>query len=629
MSKLRIAPELALPEDVVTSTVVIYGGKGMGKTNLGSVLVEELTKARLRWCLLDPMGVSWGLRHSADGKAPGVECVILGGAHGDIPIEPTGGAVVADLVIDEGANTIIDFSRRANGEMWSLGEKVKFVTEYTLRLFRRQGELVNGKRREPLMQILDEAARYIPQQIPSGAIEIAKCVGAWEQVCEEGRNIGLGVTFITQRSARMNKSVSELADVMFAFRTVGPNSLAAIMDWLGEHVDKARVRDLGLQVRQLDVGSALVVSPGWLRVETIAHIRRRETFDSSATPKAGKATTRVTGTAAKPDLAKYRERMAATIEKAKADDPRALRARIAELEKAAKASVKERVVEKPVIDHIAVERAVADAHAQMSRSMAERDKETARLIDAVVAEWEKSRTDVNVAVNGLKDFMQYRGAVGVPYPKSATSRNTGESRAAVQVGNQQKGTGANSTPVTMAGRTSRAPASPVITHDSTISGPMQRIVNAIAELDRLGVSPAPRPTVAGLVGYHMRAKSFVNALGSLRSQGAVDYPSGGTLALTDAGRAMATSDLAFHSLDQLHEHWYSRMSGPERRIVESLVKYHPGSVERDHLAEWSGYHPRAKSFVNALGKLRTAGVIDYPNPGRVAATDVLFPNGLV
>jgi len=619
VSKLRIAPELALPEDVVTSTVVIYGGKGMGKTNLGSVLVEELTKSHLRWCLLDPMGVSWGLRHSADGKGPGVECVILGGAHGDIPIEPTGGAVVADLVIDEGANTIIDFSRKANGEMWSLGEKVRFVTEYTLRLFRRQGELVNGKRREPLMQILDEAARYIPQQIPSGKVDLANCVGAWEQVAEEGRNIGLGVAFITQRSARMNKSVSELADVMFAFRTVGPNSLAAIMDWLGEHVEKARIRELAARVRELEVGHALVVSPGWLRVETIAHIRRRETFDSSATPTAGKATARVTGTAAKPDLAKYLERMAATIEKAKADDPKLLRARIAELERAARANASAPAL----VDHDAIERAVSIAL-----------REERRGFEATLTKqrWEDDRRqrEYRMELRHLADAIGRRidEINDLPMP-DAELENTGESRAEVQVGNEKKGTGATSPPVQMAGRISRAPASPVITSgDAVLSGPMQRILNAISELDRLGVSPAPRSTVAGFVGYHMRAKSFVNALGSLRSQGAVDYPSGGTLALTDAGRAMATTDMGFRSLEQLHEHWYTRMSGPERRIVENLVKYHPGSVERDTLAEWLSYHPRAKSFVNALGRLRTAGVIDYPSPGRVGATDVLFPRGL-
>jgi uncharacterized protein len=189
MKKLHISDDLSLPPDTVTSTLVVYGGKGMGKTNLGSVLVEELTKAGLRWCALDPLGVWWGLRHSKDGKGPGIQCVILGGAHGDIPIEPTGGAVAADLVVDEPANVIIDFSRKPSGDMWGIGEKIRFVTEYCHRLFQRQGGLLDGRRREPIFQILDEAARYIPQQIRSGDADIAKCVGAWETLVSEEMQI--------------------------------------------------------------------------------------------------------------------------------------------------------------------------------------------------------------------------------------------------------------------------------------------------------------------------------------------------------------------------------------------------------------------------------------------------------
>ncbi len=326
---LKIAKDLSLPRETVTATTVIFGGKGMGKTNLAAVMAEELSSAGLRWAWLDPLGVSWGLRHSSDGAGPGVECLILGGPKGDIPIEPSGGAAVADVVVEETVNILIDFSRKPSGEMWGVGEKIRFVTDYTHRLFQRQGELIAGRRREPLCQILDEAARYVPQMIPAGNPQLAMCVAAWQQVVEEGRNIGLGVCLVTQRSARINKDVSELADALFAFRTVGPNSLQAIMDWLGQHVEKARIKDLSDQVRSLDVGDCLVVSPGWLRTDRVAHIRPRTTFDSSATPKAGERARTAKGTGARPDLAKIRERMAATIEKAKAEDPRELKKEIA------------------------------------------------------------------------------------------------------------------------------------------------------------------------------------------------------------------------------------------------------------------------------------------------------------
>jgi len=334
MSKgLHISDDLSLPIDTVTSTLIVYGGKGMGKTNLGSVLVEELTRARLRWSVLDPLGVWWGLRHSADGKGSGIECLVLGGSHADIPIEPTAGAVIADLVVDEPANVIIDFSRKPSGEMWGIGEKVRFVTDYAYRLFQRQGELVGGHRREPIFQLLDEAARYIPQTIPHGAENLAKCVGAWEQLVEEGRNIGIGVGLLTQRSARMNKSVSEVADAILAFRIVGPNSIGAITDWLGEHVPKAEVNKMVETIRSLERGHCLVVSPGWLKFEGVVGIRARHTFDSSATPKPGERAKRVYGDGAKPDLQKYAARMQETIEKAKADDPKELRAQIVKLQR--------------------------------------------------------------------------------------------------------------------------------------------------------------------------------------------------------------------------------------------------------------------------------------------------------
>lgn len=325
--------QFVLPADVVTSTLVGYGGKGMGKTNFGSVLVEELSRAGLRWIAADPLGVWWGLRHDSEGTGPGIECVILGGAHGDIPIEPTGGQVVADLVVDEPGNVIIDFSRKPSGEMWSIGEKVRFLTDYAKRLFQRQGSLENGRRREPFLQILDEAARYIPQVIPHGAAQLAECVGAWETMAEEGRNVGIGVFFLTQRSARMNKSVSEIADAMFSFRIVGPNSIAAVTDWLGEHVPKDRIRQHVETLRSLDRGKCLVVSPGWLQFEGIVEIRARQTFDSSATPKPGERPKKVSGAAAKPDLAKYAARMKETIERAKASDPKELQRQIAQLKK--------------------------------------------------------------------------------------------------------------------------------------------------------------------------------------------------------------------------------------------------------------------------------------------------------
>ena len=607
MSKLRISPDLSLPDDVVTSTTIVYGGKGMGKTNFGSVLIEELTKAGLRWCLLDPMGVAWGLRHSKDGKGPGVECVILGGAHGDIPIEPTAGAIVADLVVDENANVIIDFSRKANGKMWTAGERIRFVTDYTVRLFERQGELVGGRRREPLIQILDEAARYIPQTIPSGAVDVAKCVGAWEQVCEEGRNIGLGVAFLTQRSARMNKSVSELADVMFAFRTVGPRSLAAIMDWLGEHVEKERIRDIAAKVRELNIGQALVVSPGWLRVEKIAQIRERETFDSSATPKPGQAAKRVTGDAAKPNLATYEQRMAATIEKARADDPRELRKEIAALKKQLAApdfTVDQRAIDRAVASAVRLERARFDKLAKRLESQ----------FDTTFIGLEKIHVAAKVTRDLLAELMEER-------------KTAEDSRADVQVGHHEQGTGANRPSASTVGQQSRSTPRPAVAA-STVGRTPQRMINAMLFFETVGVPQPTRAQVGGFVGVSSSSGSFRNYLSELRTAGYIADLGTERVELTEAGRAAASDADLPRSLEALHATWRAKFGSTPARMFDVLVGAHPDAISRDQLGAAVGVDSSSGSFRNYLSELRSPGALIDESRTHVRAADMLFPEGL-
>lgn len=344
---LRVSPQLVLPTDAITQTFVVYGAKGKGKTNFGVVLAEELYENDLKFSALDPYGVMYGLRYGQTKSETGIEILIIGGTHGDLQILPSSGAVVADLVADEPISTVVDISRGANGKMWTKGEKIRFVADYATRLFERQGE-----HRRPLMQIIDEAGRYCPQMIPHGSPELARCVGAIEELVEVGRNVGIGVTLITQRSARMNKSVSELAECMVAFCTLGPNSVEAITDWCGEHIEKARWKEIVGQLRTLPRGTAMVVSPGWLGLEgQTVEIRARWTYDSSATPKAGQGRSTPGAKGAIPDLAKYREKMAEVETQAKASDPREQRRqlaerdrRIAELEAAAeKAPLKTKV----------------------------------------------------------------------------------------------------------------------------------------------------------------------------------------------------------------------------------------------------------------------------------------------
>lgn len=606
---LRVAEDLWLPADVVTATLVAYGGKGMGKTNLGSVLVEELARCGLRWAWLDPLGVSWGVRHSADGRGRGVECLILGGVRGDLPIRPDDGAGVADVVVDESVNVLVDFSRKPSGEMWSVGEKVRFVTAYAHRLFQRQGELVDGRRREPLFQVLDEAARYIPQVIPSGAADLAKCVGAWEQLVEEGRNIGLGVGLITQRSARMNKSVSELADAMFAFRTVGPNSLGAVLDWLGEHVEKGRIRELAEQVRSLERGQALVVSPGWLRFEGVVRIRRRTTFDSSSTPKPGERPRAAKGEGAKPDLQKIRDRMAAAVEQAKAEDPRELRKRIAELERTLKA------------------RAVPAAPAPkvVERKVAALDRKTAALVATAIERFDTWAAKLTARLE--QDLRDVRGdldalarVIARRVPAEISPAPPGRGIAALIPDAAQP---TRTPPPFGAGRTATGAPPPVRpappSSGAAPGGGLRRMLIALAQRPQ-GLT---RQQLGVRAALSSRSGTFDTYLSRGRSEGwIVNAGHDGRLGITDAGLAALGDFEPLPTGQALLAHWLRELGGGAARMLQALAEVYPRTLTRDEVGEGAGLSARSGTFDTYLSRLRTLELVT--GKAELRASDELF-----
>ncbi len=109
MTKLKISSNLALPFEAITQTIGILAKRGAGKTYTASVLAEEFVAAKLPFCVLDPTGAWWGLRVMNDSK-PGLPVIIIGGKHGDLPLEPTAGKLMADLIVDNPGFYVLDMS---------------------------------------------------------------------------------------------------------------------------------------------------------------------------------------------------------------------------------------------------------------------------------------------------------------------------------------------------------------------------------------------------------------------------------------------------------------------------------------------------------------------------------------
>lgn len=86
-----------LPVSALDERLAIVGTSGSGKTYAAKGLVERLMKQGARVCVVDPLGVWWGLRAGADessSRSP-YPVVVFGGRHGDVALDEGMGAALA------------------------------------------------------------------------------------------------------------------------------------------------------------------------------------------------------------------------------------------------------------------------------------------------------------------------------------------------------------------------------------------------------------------------------------------------------------------------------------------------------------------------------------------------------
>jgi len=595
--RLRISERLSLPVDWMTLATVIYGSRGSGKTSLAAVFAEEVSKARQRFCAIDLKGDLYGLKSTADGKGDGIPVVIFGGDHQDVPLEDGAGAFVGETVAGLGQSCVLDL------ENFSKGKQVRFLTAFFEALYDRN--------RDPLLLILDEGQRYAPQR-PIDP-DAAKCLGAVEDLVKLGRKHGIGPVILTQRGSGLNKEVSELCDMMVAFRTPGPLDQERVKDWLDANTTKVQRDEVMGQLSGLPTGTAVFASghPD-LKIFGVYPVRRRETFDSSATPKVGQRR-KEPKRLAKPDLEELKSKMSAAIERQKADDPKALRARIAELEREAKATAigvsalsKAAVQKAPKIQRIEVpvlsakDRKLitrASEHAEASCSKASQFAKAVSILSARI-------TRLSVAAFGVQATEQ---AILAQPPSSKHMQPT---------------------PTAFVARPKPAPPQAMANGDAPVPPARQKILNGLAFVAQvLGSRDADRDQLAFLSDQSPTSGGYANNLGALRGAGLIDYPAKGRVALTTAGHAMAVVGNVPTTSAELHAIVQRRLPPARWRIVATLIDAYPGDVDRAELGERSDQSPTSGGYANNLGALRSLGLLDYPSKGRVVATPALFLEG--
>lgn len=164
-------------------------------------------------------------------------------------------------------------------------------------------------------------------------------------------------------------------------------------------------------------------------------------------------------------------------------------------------------------------------------------------------------------------------------------------------------------------------------HAQGVTAPQQRILDALAWLESVGIDQADKVQLALLADASPRSSGYANNLGALRTAGLIYYPSGGQVGLTTAGRGASRMPARPPTTEDLHRTLQERLAAPQWRILQALIERYPEAVPKVALADLAGTSHNSSGYANNLGALRTLGFIDYPRPGHVVALPVLFLEG--
>lgn len=151
------------------------------------------------------------------------------------------------------------------------------------------------------------------------------------------------------------------------------------------------------------------------------------------------------------------------------------------------------------------------------------------------------------------------------------------------------------------------------------------ILPVLKGLRACGNTSPKRQLVALLSGYEF-TKSFSNLLGKLKKREHIEYPNSGEVCLTAAGMTEAGAAPPI-TTETVHDRIRDLLTPKETQIFDHISD---GQVhDREEVKAAVGCsHLIPKSFGNLLSSLRSLGVLDYLQDGKIQLNDTMaFPFG--
>ena len=568
-------------DSLLRTRLLLTASSGGGKSWLLRRLAEQIF-GHVQVVIIDPEGEFATLRERYG--------YVLVGKGGETPADTRSAALVAHKLLELNASAVCD-----------LFEMPPAARSLWVKLF--LDALIDAPKRlwRPLVVIVDEAHVFAPERGDSTATDAVVALAT------RGRKRGFAAVLATQRLAKLRKDVAAECGNVLIGRTMLDVDRDRAVDALGIGGGKGDKAAFSAQIKLLKPGGFYALGPALCDSRTL--VRVGPVLTSHHEPGSSKHAAEAPPT---PDKVKRLLPQLADLPKeaeTKARTEAELRGEIAALKrelaaKPAPPAAEVRTVERPVL---------TEEQAKLLASLDERMTALPWDFKAVAEDLDALRHEARQVIEQVAGL---RSAIAAAVAPQRAASPALAPRAS-----------AGSVPPTRAQRqATAAPARRAGEGGDALGGVERRILAALAELETLGVPEPERAQVALLAGYgHLNSKGLVNGLGALRSAGLIDYPAGGCVAMTQAGRDVAEFPTQPRSSAEIQERVIAILGGASERLLRPLIQAYPMPLAREALADAAGYgHLNSKGFVNAIGRLRSLGFIDYPARGRVVARDILF-----
>jgi hypothetical protein len=632
-----VAKTHTFPPEVLAQHIAALGKTGSGKTSTAKLIVEQVVADGARVCILDPIKSDWwGLISSADGKKPGLSFHVLGGPRGHVPLHASAGKAIGEIVANGSLPlSIVDMAD------FEPGGQAKFFVDFAPTLLR--------KMRGVVYLVIEEAHLFAPKERSGIGAENLSIHWA-KMLATAGRSKGIRLIVVTQRTQALHNALLGSCDTMLAHRLTAPADQEPVVAWLKANTSKDVMQQVASSLSSLKTGDAWLCSGEAKRFEVV-HFPRIQTYDNTATPT-GDGHVREVKTAA-VDQDKLRSIIGVAVEEAKANDPKALKAKVdtltREIEQLRKKPVATAVPPAPAKTKTVeiltdADRARLDQLSEQLKGTkqagsfvveaveafkVEAARAVAEVIDGLHGEVERSVASIlkRVDASKLQQTIDKLERVTLIY-RAGNPPHVITAQAPARPGFTPTARSTSGLVSTATARTSPLPpltraagrdASGMAVSSNPVDDASPAQTRMLDALRRSGGVLARR-SLAIRSGYSMSGGGFRTTLSGLRGLGLIYDAVGDAIAASDAASDFGGEPM---TAAEIREIWRRKLSPAAWNMLAALIDAGAAGLERADLATACNYEMSGGGFRTTLSALSSSDLIDKQDGRILAATEFL------